>query len=202
RARRFLPSVGDVAKDTTSGCLPANSPSMQAATMAAPFQDVSLAAATLVIARDGGLTADDNAAMDRLEARIKGIDRVKTVIDFGTSADGQARQALIQAAVVSFSGGPEAQKVVDEIRAAFGAAAAPVGLQVHLTGQLAIQIDTIAASGSSQSQTSQFSLLFIIVLLVLAFRAILAPIVTLLPAVFVLILSGPVIAASPTFGVQ
>ena len=30
--------------------------------MAAPFQDASLAAATLVLARDGGLTAQDNAA--------------------------------------------------------------------------------------------------------------------------------------------
>ena len=38
-AVRFLPSLGDVAKDTTSGFLPANSPSMQAATLAAPFQD-------------------------------------------------------------------------------------------------------------------------------------------------------------------
>ena len=45
-ATQFLPALGDVAKDTTSGFLPANSPSMQAAAMAAPFQDASLAAAT------------------------------------------------------------------------------------------------------------------------------------------------------------
>ncbi len=63
-AVRLLPSLSDVAKDTTSGFLPANTPSMQAAAMAAPFQDASLAAATLVAARDGGLTAADNAAID------------------------------------------------------------------------------------------------------------------------------------------
>ena len=45
-AVRLLPSLSDVAKDTTSGFLPSNSPSMQAAAMAAPFQDVSLAPAT------------------------------------------------------------------------------------------------------------------------------------------------------------
>ena len=95
-----LPSLSDVAKDTTSGFLPADSPSMQAATMAAPFQDSTLAAATLVAARDTGLTAADNAAIDRLETQIRGADRVKVVADFGVSRDGQARQALVQAAVV------------------------------------------------------------------------------------------------------
>jgi RND superfamily putative drug exporter len=201
-AVRFLPSLADVAKDTTSGFLPAGSPSMQAAAMAAPFQDTSLAAATLVVARDGGLTTADNAAMDRLEAGIRGLDRVKVVIDLGISRDGQARQALVEAAVVAFSAGPEAKGVVDGIRSTFGAAGAPAGLQIHLTGQFPTQVDTVAASGSSQNQTQQLSLLFIVVLLLLAFRAVLAPIITLVPAAFVLILSGPVIAEATKIGVQ
>ena len=201
-AVRFLPALGDVAKDTTSGFLPANSASMQAATMATPFQDSTLAAATLVVARDGPLTAEDNAAVGRLEETIKAVDKVKVVVDFGISRDGQARQALIQASVVAFAGGPEAKAVVDSIRTAFTTAGLPAGLQVHLTGQLATAVDTVAASGASQSQTSQFSLVFIIVLLLLAFRAVLAPLVTLLPAAFVLVLSGPVIAESTKIGVQ
>ena len=201
-AVHFLPSLGDVAKDTTSGFLPATSPSMQAAAMAAPFQDVSLAPATLVVARSGGLTAADNAAVDRLEAQIRGVDRVKVVIDLGVSSDGQARQALVEAAVIAFSAGPEAKGVVDAIRSTFTATPTPAGLQIHLTGQLATQIDTVAASGSSQNQTQELSLLFIVVLLLLAFRAVLAPIVTLLPALFVLVLSGPVIAEATKIGVQ
>src|SRR3954451_23585613 len=131
-AVRFLPALGDKAKDTTSGFLPANSPSMQAAAMAAPFQDVSLAAATLVASRHGGLTPADNAAIDNLEAQLRGVDKVKAVVDLGTSGDGQARQALIQAAVTAFTGGAEATHVVDAIRAPF--ASMPAGLQVHLTG--------------------------------------------------------------------
>ena len=137
-AVRLLPSLSDVAKDTTSGFLPANSPSMQAAAMAAPFQDVSLAPATLVVARDGGLTAADNAAVDALEAQIRAVDHVKAVVDLGVSADGQARQALVEASVIAFSAGPEASGVVDAIRGTFGAAGLPAGLQAHLTGQLAI----------------------------------------------------------------
>jgi RND superfamily putative drug exporter len=201
-AVRFLPSLSDVAKDTTSGFLPANSPSMQAAAMAAPFRDVSLAPATLVVARDGPLTEADNAAVDALEAKIRSVDRVKVVVDLGVSGDGQARQALVQASVIAFSAGPEASGVVDAIRATFGQANLPAGLQAHLTGQLPIQVDTVRASGSSQDQTQQLSLVFIVVLLLLAFRAVLAPIVTLVPAAFVLVLSGPVIAEATRIGVQ
>ena len=201
-AVQFLPSLADVAKDTTSGFLPANSPSMQAAVMAAPFQDASLAVATIVAARDGGLTQEDNAAFDRVVNQVGAVDKVRAVVDLGVSSDGEARHALVQVAVVAFTGGPEAKSVVDAIRATFPTSGADPGFDIHLTGQLAIQVDTITASGSSQSQTQDFSLLFIVLLLVLAFRALIAPIVTLLPAVFVLILSGPVIAESTKLGVQ
>ena len=48
----------------------------------------------------------------------------------------------------------------------------------------------------------RFSLLFIIVLLLIAFRALLAPLVTLLPAALVLALASPVIAGATHLGVQ
>jgi RND superfamily putative drug exporter len=201
-AVRTLPSLADVAKDTTSGFLPADSPSMRAAAMAAPFQGDSFAVVTLVAARDGGLTAADNAAIDVLEQRIGGLGKVKRLVDLGISRDGQARQALVQLNIVAFSGGPEAQALIASIRSTFAGSAMPSGLQVHLTGQLAIQLDTIKASGSSQNQTQQLSLVFIVVLLLLAFRAALAPLMTLIPAAFVLVLSGPVIAEATKWGIQ
>lgn len=198
---RRLPSLSDVAKDTTSGFLPANAPSMQAAALAAPFQNATVASATLVVARDGGLTATDNSAVDALETKIKGVNSVKAVVDLGVSADGDARQAIIQVSVVSFTAGPQATAVVDAIRATFATMDAPAGLQVHLTGQLPTQVDTVAASGSSQNRTQDLSILFILVLLLLAFRSLLAPIVTLVPAGIVLALAGPVIAESTKIGV-
>jgi RND superfamily putative drug exporter len=201
-AVEFLPSLSSVAKDTTSGFLPADSPSMQAAALAAPFQDTSLAAATLVAARSTGLTEADGAALDALETTIRGVANVKIVIDFGVSADGQARQALIQANVPAFSPGPDAVAVVDNIRSAVRAANLPAGLQVNLTGQLATIVDTAGSMTSSQNQTQLLSVLFIVVLLLLAFGAALAPLVTLLPAAFVLALSGPVIAEATNIGVQ
>ncbi len=200
-AVRTLPSLGSVAKDTTSGFLPANVPSMQAATMASPFQNATLATATLIAARPGGLTAADNTALDALETQIGKISHVKGVIDLGISRDGAARQVLIEADVPQFAGGGTGDTLVSAIRHA-ATSAAPAGLQVHLTGEIATQVDNAAASGSSQDRTQALSLLFIVVLLVLAFRALLAPIVTLVPSVFVLVLSGPVIAQAASTGIQ
>ncbi|HVA85599.1 MAG TPA: MMPL family transporter [Candidatus Saccharimonadales bacterium] len=202
-AVQILPSLGSVAKDTTSGFLPPDVPSMQAAALAAPFQDSSLAAATLIAAREGGLTTADNNAIDAILNRIRSVEHVKVVADLGISQDGAARQVLVEANVPQFSagGGSPADVVVAAIRSV-ATAGAPAGLQVHLTGEMATQVDNAQASGSSQDRTTNLSLLFIIVLLVLAFRAFLAPVVTLIPAVFVLVLSGPVIAQASKYGVQ
>ena len=198
---RSLPTLGSVAKNTTSGFLPANVASIKASNMASPFVDVNLATANLVAVRDGGLTAADNAAIDGLETTIKGIDTVKVVADLGISGDGAARQVLVEAAVVSFTDVSGAQTLVDTIRRA-AATAAPVGLQVHLAGEIPDLVDNAKASGSSQDRTQIFSLLFILALLVLAYRALLAPFLTLIPAVIVLTVSGPVIAQAASAGIQ
>jgi RND superfamily putative drug exporter len=198
---RSLPTLGSVAKNTTSGFLPANVPSIQASNMASPFVDVNLGTANLVAVRDGGLTAADNAAIDSLETQIKGIDTVKVVVDLGISGDGAARQVLIEAEVVSFTDVNGAEALVNAIRGT-AAAAAPAGLQVHLTGEIPDLVDNARASGSSQDRTQTFSLLFILVLLVLAYRAVLAPFLTLIPAVIVLTVSGPVIAQAASAGIQ
>ncbi len=199
-AVRTLPSLSSVAKDTTSGFLPANVPSIQAANMAKPFQDVSLGTATLIAVRPGGLTAADNAAIDQMETRIKGVNSVKDVIDLGISQDGEARQALIEAQVADF-GGASPAPLVDAMRSA-AAAAAPAGLQVHLTGEIPTLVDNANSSGASQDRTQSLSLLFIVLLLLLAYRALLAPLVTLIPAAIVLVLAGPVIAQAASAGIQ
>ena len=196
-----LPTLSSVAKNTTSGFLPANVPSIQASNMASPFLDVNLGTATLVAVRDGGLTPADNAAIDALETKVKGIDTVKVVVDLGISGDNAARQVFIEAEIQSFTSVTGAETLVTAIRNAAGAVA-PAGLQVHLTGEVPDLVDNAKASGSSQDRTQTFSLLFILVLLVLAYRALLAPVVTLIPAVLVLTLSGPVIAQAAGARIQ
>lgn len=199
---QLLPSLASVAKDTTSGFLPSDSPSMQASVMAAPFQDSTLAVSILVAARDGGLTAADNAAINGIVTQVSAMPNVKAALDLGISADGAARQVLIEADVPQFTATGPTAALVSGIRGLFTSSGLPAGLTLHLAGELPAAVDNQAASGSSLDNTTSLSGLLIIVLLLLAFRAPLAPLVTLIPAAFVLALSGPVIAQATKVGIQ
>ena len=197
----LLPSLASVSKDTNSAFLPASAPSSKAAQLASPFQNSSLAAATLVAANSSGPLSDaQQQAVTRFEAKLRTGARVRSVRDLGTSANGSARQALIEAAVPAFGGG-DGPQLVKSIRAEFKSASVP-GLTFYLTGELPTIIDSQQSSKHSQSLTQLFSLVFIIALLLIAFRALLAPLITLLPAALVLALAGPVIAEATHIGVQ
>ena len=196
-----LPTLASVSKDSNSAFLPSSSPSMRAAQLASPFQSSKLAASTLVAVSDRGpLTSQDQAAITKFEGEIRRLPKVRLVRDLGTSPNGMARQALIEAAVPAFGGGA-GPALVASIRDRFAAASLP-GLTYHLTGDLPTVIDGQRSSRQSQGLTQLFSVLFILALLLVAFRAVLAPFVTLLPAALVLALSGPVVAEATHVGVQ
>ncbi|MHB1575124.1 MAG: MMPL family transporter [Candidatus Dormibacteria bacterium] len=196
-----LPTLASVSKDSNSAFLPSSAPSMRAAQLASPFQNSKLAASTLVAVSDRGpLTSQDQAAISKFEAELTGLPKVRVVRDLGTSPNGRARQALIEAAVPAFGGGG-GPALVASIRDRFAAASVP-GLTYHLTGDLPTVVDSQQSSRKSQSLTQLFSVLFILALLLVAFRAVLAPFLTLLPAALVLALSGPVVAAATHVGVQ
>src|SRR5690242_9847824 len=73
-AQHFFPSLDSVAGASDASFLPASSPSLQAARLAAPFQGVNETPVPVVIARDRApLGAADLAAVHRLEA---GLSRV------------------------------------------------------------------------------------------------------------------------------
>jgi RND superfamily putative drug exporter len=201
-AVRAFPSLASVAKDQNSGFLPNNTPSIQAEQLSNVFQNSNLASMTLVAVRSTGpLTAADQAAIAKLESQIKTVRNVKVVQDLGPSRDREAWQVLIEADV-SQNGTGASKTVVDSIRALFSTVGAPSGLALHLAGELPTEVDTQSQNNQSQGATQGLSFIFILVLLLIAFRALLAPLVTLLPAALVLALSSPVIAASTRLGVQ
>lgn len=194
-----FPSLSSVTKNyTLSSLLPANAPSIQASNLAAAFQNTRLASATIVAVRNQGtLTLADQTSIDQLEAQVRTLSQVTQVRDLATSPDGAARQALVEANVPQ-DGSGAAATLVDEIRAAFRQVNAPTDLSFYLTGSLAATVDAQRTLSSSQNVTQVFTELFIVVLLLLAFRALLAPLITLLPAALVLELASPVIAGAVT----
>jgi RND superfamily putative drug exporter len=201
-----LPSLASVVKTEQSTFLPASSPSLRAQQLALRFnhQSNSLASLTLVAllpaispsrsASEARATfAADQAEVTNLEDRIRRLPHVRSVQDFGTSLDGRARQALILAAVPVLGGGT-ADTLIKQIRGMFVPTAS--GVAYHLTGDLPINYDIKQQTSKANNATTMLSYLVIIVLLLFAFRALLAPLVTLLTAAVALLISGPIIAES------
>jgi RND superfamily putative drug exporter len=205
-ATRTLPSLSSVTTTNNSQFLAASDPSQRAAALAAPFQGKNVSSTTILVAsRSGGpLTPTDDAAIGRVEHAVAGVPSVTLVRDQGTSRDGQARKALV-ATSISPLNEAAATSLVDAIRHATqrvpAATSALPGLSFHLTGPLAQVVDAHTASANNSGNITRFALLFVIVLLFVVFRSVLAPIVTLLPAVLSLVLAGPLIAQASKAGV-
>ncbi|MBA3823511.1 MAG: MMPL family transporter, partial [Ktedonobacterales bacterium] len=195
----FLPSLASVANSDTSSFLPSSAPSVQATNLASTLQPKGLSTATLVVVRnDGPLTAADQAAVIAAETALRGVAHVTQVRDQGDSQDAQAHKALIAVDVLTSS--ELAKDIVQEMRAAISAQALPAGLTADLTGSLATNVDNQAANSQAQRLTQLFSNLIILVMLFIVYRSLLAPLLTLIPAVLVLALSGPLIAQASTAG--
>ena len=122
--------------------------------------------------------------------------------DQGQSSDGQAARALVQLEFAGFNGGKTSTDAVDAMRGAIATADPPPGLGIHLTGGLATFVDDQKATGHTQHVTQALSVVFILVLLLLVFRGLLAPFVVLLPAALALVVAQPLIAEATHVGVQ
>src|SRR5207302_8380959 len=202
-ATRSLPSLSSVTQTNNAQFLSASSPSQRAAALAAPFQGKDVGATAIIVASrsDGPLTPADDAAIGQIERTVATVPAVTFVREQGTSQDGQARKVLV-ATTISTLNEVKTAEIVNTIRNDFAAAQAPQGLSFHLTGAMGQSTDAHAASTSSSSNLQRLVLLFVIVLLFIVFRSVLAPLVTLLPAVASLVLAGPLIAQASMAGLS
>jgi RND superfamily putative drug exporter len=199
-ATLLLPSLASVIKENNTDQLPASSPSLSAARLATPFQDPNQTPVLVVIARGSGtVTTADVAAIGRLAARLATVANVQQVKDLGDSADRQAVQLEVLADLnLADTGSP--QHLVTGLRDAITASALPRDLHAHLAGPEAAQADASQANQKAVSLGLDLSILFIVALLLVVFRSLLAPLLTLAPAVLVTQLAGPVIGEASKAG--
>jgi RND superfamily putative drug exporter len=92
--------------------------------------------------------------------------------------------------------------LVGSLRTTISGAGLPSGVAAHLAGAVAINVDQSKQSGSNGTAVLALSLVFILALLLLIFRALLAPFVTVVPAFLVQAIAGPVIAELATHGLK
>jgi RND superfamily putative drug exporter len=201
-AATLLPALSSVTQNNNTKFLPASAPSEHAATLAAPFGTANLMPIPVIAARTGApLTPADVTALTGLRADLGKVATVSKVLDLGRSSDGHAWQLVVLAQQAG--GGPnQTTDLVDSLRTAISHAGLPAGLQAHLAGAIAVQVDQQKASGNTGNQVEQYSALFIIVLLVLIFRSLTLALVTIAPAVFSVIISGPLVAEAAQHGLQ
>ncbi|MHB8429167.1 MAG: MMPL family transporter [Acidimicrobiales bacterium] len=197
----LLPSLSSVEKSSGSNFLPSDAPSVVAGKLNATFGSTTVT--TLVAAtRSGALTPADNAVIDRVELAMKSIPHVSAVVDQGSSSNHRARRALVEIDLPQSAASRRLVAVVDGLRSTFFASGASAGLVFHLTGGVAASVDSQNQSTHTAVLTELLSVLFIISLLFLTFRALLAPFVALLPSVVAMVVAGPLIALSTRVGVQ
>jgi len=193
-AVNLLPTLASATQENNASFLPKNAPSMRAARLAEPFGAVTLTPIPVVVARPGApLTAADAAAIVRLEARLRTVANVAQVRDLGRSPDNQADELEVLARGLG-GGGLDLKSagVVHALRAQFARSGLPAGLQAHLAGDVATQVDNQASSGVNMMMNA--SVLLIVVLLLVVFRSLLAPVLTLVPAIMAVALASPLIA--------
>ena len=197
-----FPSITDVTKTNQSDFLPKNSPTTTASNLESAFQSKNTATnAVIVVSRNGQpLTPADKAAVTQIISNVKGVQDVTQVRSTGYSADGQAQQIFVGVSGAAF--GDKATTIVDNLRDQMRKVSLPSGLSVHLTGDLAAGVDEENANSKGRNSTELYTVILIIVLLLVVFRALLAPIATLIPAGIALAVSQPVIAESTKIGVE
>jgi len=199
---KYLPSLNSVTQGNNSAFLPASAPSEQAAQLAAPFGGSNLIPVPVVAAANSGtLTAADTAWLGTLQHDLATVPTVVAVHDFGRSSDGQAEQLQVLSNVNGANATAQTT-LIDDLRAQITKAAPPGGLQVHLAGQIAINVDQQAKSGNTGNQVEGLSVIFILVLLLLIFRSLLAPLITLIPAFMAVAIAGPLVGEAAHAGLK
>ena len=198
----FLPTLGDVVHNDTTTFLPASSPSLQAAVLASPFIHEGVQSGVLVAVRpEGPLDAGDQRALTRLEQQIRRVPEVAGLSSGAVSAGGRAATVVVQFSAATAGGGATGAAAVAQVRSVM-AAATPPGVETYLTGTLPILIDQQHAANHTEDFAALLSVLLILVVLAVAFRAVLGPLVALAPAGLALMLAEPLIAESTHLGVQ
>src|SRR5580693_2922834 len=199
---RFLPSLNSVTQGNNSAFLPASAPSEQAAQLAAPFGATNLVPVQVIAAvNQGTLSTEDTTYLAALQHDLATVPTVVSVRDLGRSADQQAEQLQVLSDVNQGSQ-PDQTTLVKNIREEIAKSAPPPGLQVHLAGQIAINVDQQTKSGSTGNQVELVSVVFILILLLLIFRSLLAPLITLIPAFFAVAIAGPLVGAAAQAGLK
>jgi RND superfamily putative drug exporter len=199
-----FPSLSSEINNDNSQFLPSSTPSSQAASLAAPIlgsrNDNS--SVTIVAARTGNVSgAAALQTLGRVIAAARTVPLVDSARAIAVSADGKAAQILVRAHI-NAADITDQKTLISGLERALVKAHPPPGVELALAGAVATNVANQASSQRTGSETQTVSFVFIIVLLLLIFRSVLAPLITLLPAAVSLVVSMRLIGELGAHGLK
>ena len=126
---------------------------------------------------------------------------VKSVEFLGAAPNGRAAQLLVVTNVNNFSQ-TKVNDLINHLQSALDRVNFPPDLKVNMAGQVATEVANQKQSKKQGNEIQLFSVLFILVLLLIIFRSLLAPVITLMGPLFALALSGSFIGALGAHGLK
>jgi putative drug exporter of the RND superfamily len=207
---KALPSLASVTQGNNSAFLPASAPSEHATTLAAPL-GISLSETPVPVVAavsTGSFSTTDQTWLGTLATDLGQVKTVTSVRELGESAvpgpNGVAGQAAQIQVLSNVSQSDQAAQttLVDDLRSTIASASPPAGMQVHLAGQLAVNVDQQKQSGNTGSEVQGAAFLFILILLFLIFRSVLAPFITVIPALLSVTIAGPIVGELGNHGLK
>ncbi len=199
-----LPSLGSEVNNDNSQFLPASAPSEQANVLATPILGNPNLNSNIVIvaySKSSKLNSADLAAVTKEAQLAKSVPSVLGVQPLGVSPDGHALQILAEVHLNAADITGQTQ-VINDLEKTFKELQTPANMSFDVAGSVATNVANQSSSQKTGNKTQQFSILFIIVLLLLIFRSFLAPILTLIPAGVALLISNRFIGGLGAHGLQ
>jgi RND superfamily putative drug exporter len=207
---KALPSLASVTQGNNTDFLPTSAPSQHAATLAAPLGLSLKVTPVPVVAAvsSGSFNAADQTWLSTLQTDLGKVPTVTSVRALGESAvpgpngvSGQAAQLQVLSNVSTGDQGALTD-LVDNLRSAIASSSPPAGMQVHLAGQVPVAVDQQKQSGNTGNELQGGSFIFILILLLIIFRSLLAPLITVIPALLSVTIAGPIIGELGNHGLK
>ena len=191
----LAPSLSQAGSADETSFLPRDAESLAARqVIAAAFPaDSSASTALIVFSRPSGLTEADRAAIEGLRSYFEGAghpdvvksyvtpERTPSLASMFRSSDDVVELAQVDLTTPSFL--PSTNAAIDAIRAHLvGSGALPGGLSAQVTGQAGIGRDYLQAIEDGTSRTTLVTILLVVIVLMLIYRAplaALAPLITI-----------------------
>ncbi|EGD48491.1 MmpL domain-containing protein [Ruminiclostridium papyrosolvens DSM 2782] len=182
------PDINSILQQRGQSPLPDNSPSVVADSIKKKMESSEGTNNLIVFYSQNGLS---NEEMNRIDDTVKDITAsssklgIEKVVDPFSNPD--VKNSLISAdgttLMVSFKLNKLDRKV-DDIKAAFESKLKNVGVEYYLTGQDFIANDYVNASVSGIEKSAILTVFFILIILIIMFRSVVTPVVSLLTVAF------------------